>query len=63
MPGAKPGAPLLHDFDVADHLRDEEEIAMYIVACHEEAADDAAFIVSAKAACERARTRWNTRSK
>jgi len=28
MPGAKPGAPLLHDVDVADHLRDEEEVAM-----------------------------------
>lgn len=61
MPGAKPGAPLLQDFDVADHLRDEQETAMYMAACREEAGDDAAFIASAVAACERARARWSSR--
>ena len=62
MPDAKPGAPLLQDFDVADHLRNEQEIAMYMAACREEAGDDVAFVASAMAACERARARWNSRS-
>jgi Predicted transcriptional regulator len=62
MPGAKPGAPSLLVFDVADHLRNEQEIAMYMAACREEAGDDVAFIASAMADCETARARWNVRT-
>lgn len=61
MPGAKPGEPLLQDWDVADHLRNEQEVDLYLAACREEAGDDVAFIACAIAACDRARARWNRR--
>jgi probable addiction module antidote protein len=34
-------------YDVAEHLRTQEEIAAYFEACLEEAGDDAAFIAKA----------------
>ena len=36
-----------HVWDVADHLKTEEDMAMYLDACIEEAGDDAAFIAAA----------------
>lgn len=36
----------LHDWDAAEHLRDEEDIAFFIEAALEEAPDDSAFIAS-----------------
>lgn len=34
-------------YDVAEHLRTPEEMAVYLEACFEEAGDDAAFIAKA----------------
>ncbi len=34
-------------YDVAEHLRTQEEMAAYLEACFEEAGDDAAFIAKA----------------
>ena len=48
-------APKLKKWDSAAHLKTEEDIALYLEACMEEAGDDAAFI--AKALGTIARTR------
>jgi probable addiction module antidote protein len=37
----------LNKWDVANHLASEEEMALYLEACLEEAGDDAAFIAKA----------------
>ncbi len=37
----------LPKWDSAEHLRSEEDIALYLEACFEEAGDDAAFIAKA----------------
>jgi len=42
-------------YDVADHLRSEEEMQLYIEAAFEEAGDDAAFIAKALGDVARAR--------
>lgn len=42
-------------YDVADHLRTEEEMRLYIEAAFEEAGDDAAFIAKALGDVARAR--------
>jgi probable addiction module antidote protein len=42
-------------YDVAEHLRNEEEILAYIEAAFEEAGDDAAFIAKALGDVARAR--------
>ena len=42
-------------FDVTEHLRDEEEMRLYIEAAFEEAGDDAAFIARALGDVARAR--------
>ena len=42
-------------YDVADHLRNEEEMRLYIEAAFEEAGDDAAFIAKALGDVARAR--------
>jgi probable addiction module antidote protein len=34
-------------YDVADYLKSEEDMALYLEACFEEAGDDAAFIATA----------------
>ena len=49
MPGAKLGAPGLQAYDVADHLRNEQEIDLYLTACREEGGTDAAFVATAVA--------------
>jgi probable addiction module antidote protein len=40
----KPG---FKKYDVVDYLKTDEEMALYLEACFEEAGDDAAFIASA----------------
>lgn len=35
------------NYDVADHLKSDEDMALYLEACFEEAGDDAAFIAAA----------------
>jgi probable addiction module antidote protein len=40
----KPG---FKTYDVADYLKTDEEMALYLEACFEEAGDDAAFIAAA----------------
>jgi probable addiction module antidote protein len=40
----KPG---FKNYDVVDYLNTDEEMALYLEACFEEAGDDAAFIASA----------------
>ncbi|MDV3513719.1 MULTISPECIES: addiction module antidote protein [unclassified Stenotrophomonas] len=45
----------LHDWDAAEHLRDEEDIAFFIEAALEEAPDDSAFIASVLGIAARAR--------
>ena len=40
-------APTLKKWDSAEHLKTEEDMAMYLEACLEEAGDDAAFIAKA----------------
>ncbi|HET9048396.1 MAG TPA: addiction module antidote protein [Chiayiivirga sp.] len=42
-------------WDSAEHLRTDEEIALYLEACFEEAGDDAAFIAKALGNVARAR--------
>lgn len=42
-------------WDSAEHLRNEEEIALYLEACIEEGADDPAFIAHALGVVARAR--------
>lgn len=42
-------------YDTADHLKTEEDIALYLEAVMEEAGDDPAFIVKALGAVARAR--------
>ncbi|PMS20920.1 putative addiction module antidote protein [Trinickia dabaoshanensis] len=42
-------------YDVADHLRNEEEMRLYIEAAFQEAGDDAAFIARALGDVARAR--------
>ena len=37
----------LRKWDTAEHLKTEEEMALYLEACLEEAGDDAAFIAKA----------------
>ncbi len=38
---------MLKPWDSAEHLRSDEDIALYLEACFEEAGDDAAFIAKA----------------
>lgn len=45
----------LHDWDAAEHLRDDQDIACFIEAALEEAPDDAAFIASVLGVAARAR--------
>lgn len=45
----------LRRWDSAEHLKSEEDIALYIDACFEEAGDDAAFIARALGTVARAR--------
>ncbi|MFT4247647.1 MAG: putative addiction module antidote protein [Pseudomonas sp.] len=42
-------------WDVVEHLKTEEDIALYLEACFEEAGDDAAFIAAALGDVARAR--------
>lgn len=42
-------------WDSAEHLRSEEDVALYLEACFEEAGDDAAFIAKALGNVARAR--------
>ncbi|SEJ43810.1 probable addiction module antidote protein [Azotobacter beijerinckii] len=42
-------------WDVVDHLKTEEDIALYLEACIEEAGDDAEFIAKAHESVARAR--------
>lgn len=44
-------------YDVADHLRTEEEMALYLAACAAEAPGDEAFMARAQADVARAVTR------
>lgn len=39
--------PSLKKWDSAEHLKTDEDIALYLEACFEEAGDDAAFIAKA----------------
>ena len=43
-------AVILKEWDILDHLKTEEDIALYLEACFEDAGDDANFI--AKALCD-----------
>jgi probable addiction module antidote protein len=45
----------LHKWDSAEHLKTEEDIALYFEACLDEAGDDAAFIAKALGTIARAR--------
>ena len=45
----------LTKWDSAEHLKDEEDIALYLEACFNEAGDDAAFIAKALGEIARAR--------
>ncbi len=45
----------LKKWDSAEHLKTEEDIALYLDACFEEAADDAPFIAKALGTVARAR--------
>lgn len=45
----------LRKWDTAEHLKTEEEMALYLEACLEEAGDDAAFIAKALGDIARAR--------
>jgi probable addiction module antidote protein len=42
-----PSTPKLRKWDAAEHLKTDEDIALYLDACFEEAGDDAAFIAKA----------------
>ncbi|MGZ8946621.1 MAG: addiction module antidote protein [Methylococcaceae bacterium] len=46
----------LKRWDSAEHLKTEEDIALYLQACFEEAGDDAAFIAKALGTIARARS-------
>lgn len=41
------GTVKLRKWDTAEHLKTEEDVALYLEACFEEAGDDAAFIAKA----------------
>lgn len=45
----------LRKWDSAEHLKTEEDIALYLDACFQEAGDDAAFIAKALGTIARAR--------
>lgn len=45
----------LHKWDSAEHLKTEEDIALYLQACLDEAGDDAAFIAKALGTMARAK--------
>lgn len=45
----------LRKWDSAEHLQTEEDMALYLQACMDEAGDDAAFIASALGTIARAR--------
>ena len=45
----------LHKWDSSEHLKTEEDMALYFDACMEEAGDDAAFIAKALGVIARAR--------
>jgi probable addiction module antidote protein len=45
----------LRKWDTAEHLKTEEEMALYLEACLEEAGDDAAFVAKALGDIARAR--------
>lgn len=45
----------LRKWDSAEHLQSEEDMALYLQACMEEAGDDAAFIAKALGTLARAR--------
>ena len=45
----------LHKWDSAGHLKTEEDIALYLQACLDEAGDDAAFIAKALGTIARAK--------
>ena len=45
----------LHKWDSAEHLNSDEDIALYLDACLEEAGDDPAFIAKALGTIARAR--------
>jgi len=49
------GTIKLRKWDSAEHLKTEEDMAMYLEACMEEAGDDAAFIAKALGTIARAR--------
>lgn len=49
------GTVQLRRWDSAEHLRTEEDMALYLDACMEEAGDDAAFIAKALGTIARAR--------
>jgi len=49
------GTIKLRKWDSAEHLKTEEDMAMYLQACMEEAGDDAAFIAKALGTIARAR--------
>jgi probable addiction module antidote protein len=50
-----PLLPKLRKWDAAEHLKTDEDIALYLDACFEEAGDDAAFIAKALGNIARAR--------
>jgi probable addiction module antidote protein len=50
-----PSQPKLRKWDAAEHLKTDEDIALYLDACFEEAGDDAAFIAKALGNIARAR--------
>lgn len=45
----------LHKWDSAEHLKDEQDIELYLQACMEDAGDDPAFIAHALGVIARAR--------
>jgi probable addiction module antidote protein len=47
----------LSKWDIGDHLKTEEDMALFLDACFQEAGDDAAFIVKALGAIARAKGR------
>src|SRR4030065_937930 len=49
------GTIKLRKWDSAEHLKTDEDIALYLEACLEEAGDDAAFIAKALGTIARAR--------
>ena len=49
------GTIALHKWDSAEHLQTDEDMALYLEACLEEAGDDAAFIAKALGTIARAK--------